>query len=62
MAARIVTTHYLYKRPPRKKRKSNRRHPPIAPPNALTRMRGEMVRMENKSSRSWKAVKSAFSP
>ena len=33
----------------------------FAPPNALTRMRGEMVRMENKSSRSWQAVKSAFS-
>ena len=34
---------------------------PFAPPNALTRMRGEMVWMENKSSRSWQAVKSAFS-
>ena len=33
----------------------------LAPPNALTQMRGEMVRMENKSSRSWQAVKSAFS-
>jgi hypothetical protein len=34
----------------------------FAPPNALTRMRGEMVRIKNKSSRSWQAVKSAFSP
>jgi hypothetical protein len=28
---------------------------------SLFQMRGEMVRMENKSSRSWQAVKSAFS-
>ena len=33
----------------------------FAPPNALMRMRGEMARMENKTSRSWRAVKSAFS-
>jgi hypothetical protein len=33
----------------------------FAPPNALRRMRGEMVRMENKSSRSWQAVKSGLS-
>jgi hypothetical protein len=34
---------------------------PFAPPNALTRMRGEMARMEGKSSRSWQTVKSALS-
>jgi hypothetical protein len=33
----------------------------FALPNALTRMRGEMARMKNKISRSWRAVKSAFS-
>jgi hypothetical protein len=33
----------------------------FAPPNALMRMRGEMARMENRSSRSRRAVKSAFS-
>ena len=33
----------------------------FAPPNAPMRMGGAMAQMENKTSRSWRAVKSAFS-